>query len=88
MADVVERNNNGLLYFIVGALIVAVAVIAWLAFANDGGVAEDTDITLDVPAVEAPDVDAPDLPAPGGELDADVNVNPPANANPPAPPAQ
>lgn len=60
MAEPAERSGgNGFIYFVIGALVVAVAVIAWIALANGGQ--DGADITLEVPQVEAPEVDLPDV---------------------------
>lgn len=60
MAEPAERSGgNGFIYFVIGALVVAVAVIAWIALANGGQ--DSADITLEVPQVEAPEVDLPDV---------------------------
>lgn len=57
MADPTERSGgNGFIYFIVGALVVAVAVIAWIALANNGG--DSGEITVNLPDVETSDTDA------------------------------
>lgn len=65
MAETVERGGGGNagLAFIVGALVVVVAVIAWFMFANGGqapGAPEQVDVDVSLPEVSAPA-------APGGE---------------------
>lgn len=80
MAEPADRNGgNGFVYFVIGALVVAVAVIAWIALAGGNDGVNEADISLDAPAVEAPDVDlpdveAPDLPEPEAP-DVDVDVD-------------
>lgn len=64
-----ERSSgNGFIYFVIGALVVAVAVIAYIALANNGG-GDSAEISIDTP-----DIEAPDLPGDGGG-DVDVEVD-------------
>lgn len=72
MAEPVERSGGGFIYFIVGALVVAVAVIGYLALANNNGGADVAEIDIDTPEVEAPEMPAaPDLP----DIDVDIDRN-------------
>ena len=59
-----NRDSNNALYFIVGGLVVVVAVIAFLYFNGDlGGGSDTTNVTIEAPATpEAPA--APATPAP------------------------
>ncbi len=54
-------GNTGLA-FIVGAIVVVLAVVAWFVFAR-GGAPEATDINVDV---DVPEVSAPAVPGTGG----------------------
>lgn len=62
-------GNTGLA-FIVGAVVVVLAIVAWFVFARGGVVTDAKDVNVDInlPAVEAPTlppVEPPTLPAPG-----------------------
>lgn len=59
MADNINNTGGGSgntgLAFIVGAIVVVLAVIAWFVFARGGGsVPEQVDVNVDVPEVSAP----------------------------------
>lgn len=61
MADNINNTGGGSgntgLAFIVGAVVVVLAVIAWFVFARGGGgVPEQVDVNVDVPEVSAPAV--------------------------------
>lgn len=62
MADNINNTGGGSgntgLAFIVGAIVVVLAVIAWFVFARGGGggVPEQVDVNVDVPEVSAPAV--------------------------------
>ena len=71
MAEPADRSGgNGFIYFVIGALVVAVAVIAWIALANGGG-RDTAEINLEVPEVDAPDIDLPEPDTPDVEVDID-----------------
>jgi hypothetical protein len=46
-------GSNNALYFIVGGLVVLVAVLAYLFLGGNGDMAGDTDITIEVPTAES-----------------------------------
>ncbi|MDZ4736336.1 MAG: hypothetical protein SGJ07_08290 [Rhodospirillaceae bacterium] len=49
-----ERGSNNALYFIVGGLVVIVAVLAYLFLGGDGPeMADDADVTIEVPAADS-----------------------------------
>lgn len=79
VSERVETKSGGGsgLAFIVGGLVVAVLVIAWLFTGgdfgvNDGSSGGQTNINVDAPAVEAP-APAADAPAPAAEAPAPAN---------------
>lgn len=54
MADGAGRTGNGL-YFIVGALVVAVMVVGFVAFGGSfGGGSRTVDVTIEAPKVPVP----------------------------------
>jgi len=66
MADNINNTGGGGgntgLAFIVGAIVVVLAVVAWFVFAR-GGAPETSDINVDV---DVPEVSAPAVPGTGG----------------------
>ncbi|MGE0155217.1 MAG: hypothetical protein AB7R90_21565 [Reyranellaceae bacterium] len=55
MADEAGRSGtSGGLYFVVGALVVAVLVIGYFVFGGNPGGGGDVNIRIDPPAAEAP----------------------------------
>lgn len=60
MADNINNTGGGSgntgLAFIVGAVVVVLAVIAYFVFARGGGAPEQVDVNVDVPEVSAPAV--------------------------------
>lgn len=61
MAENTSGGGNAGLAFIVGGLLVVVAVIAWFVFAGGGMANKSKDINVDV---NLPKVEAPSMPAP------------------------
>lgn len=54
MVDTEARGSNNMLYFIVGGLVVVVAVIAFLYFNGDiPGNSDTTNVTIEAPAAPA-----------------------------------
>jgi hypothetical protein len=45
-------NGHGALYFIVGALVVAIGILAYFLFADRNGGNSDINVKVDVPKVE------------------------------------
>jgi hypothetical protein len=75
------RGSNNSLYFIVGALVIAVLIIGWFMYGGDEvDDATDVNVTTEEPATPAADADA----------DADVIVEPatPPATEPATPPAE
>lgn len=78
---VVESRSSGGITFIVGGLVVAVGVIAWLVFGSGIGVASkpadstsNTSVTIEAPA--AAPAPAPAEPAPAAPAEAAPKVAP------------
>ncbi|MEX0808808.1 MAG: hypothetical protein WD044_08765 [Dongiaceae bacterium] len=54
MAEDTERRSNNGLYFIVGGLVVLVAVLAYLFMGGEtGDMGDDTNVTIEAPAVDS-----------------------------------
>ncbi len=68
MAEDTHSGGNGWLAFIVGGLIVVVAVLGYMFYANNGSFStaqRDVDVKIEAPNIEAPKLpEAPELPAP------------------------
>jgi hypothetical protein len=56
MADEINNNSSGGsgIYFVVGALVVAVLVIGFFVFGGDLGGSKDVNIRIDPPKAEVP----------------------------------
>ena len=60
MAEDGKKGGNAWLAFIVGGLIVVVAIIAWVMYSGGSVEAPTDEIDVDISAPEAPSVPAPE----------------------------
>ena len=98
-----SSTDSGVTWFIVGALVIAAGVLAYLYFGDDEGATTATDTTIEAPADPgrastpdaappadtAPPADMAPAPAEPAEPAPPADMAPPADTAPPAPnPAQ
>ena len=81
------RGSNNSLYFIVGALVIAVLIIGWFMYGGDADVADETTVIEDTaaPAGDTNVTVEPTTPPPAAG-DTNVTVEPAAPAAAPAAP--
>ena len=79
------RGSNNSLYFIVGALVIAVLIIGWFMYGGDADVADDVNVTTEsTPAAPAGDTNVTVEPTTPPPAAGDTNVTVEPTTPPPA----
>lgn len=68
MAEQSSGGGNTAMAFIIGAVVVVLAIVAWVVFSGGMSQTKKVDVDVDLPAIEAPTlppVEPPAVPQPG-----------------------
>lgn len=57
-------GGNAGMAFIIGAVVVVLAIVAWVVFSGGMNQTKKVDVDVDLPKVEAPSIPAPSVPSP------------------------